>query len=67
MLYGIRDSVTMSFIKISERSFEILYISIAHVMIIFGRKFVLVKGAYIGGTYIWEAYIRDFTVFYRTI
>ena len=62
VLYGIRDSVTMSFIKIGERSFEIFYISIANVLITFGRKFVLVKGAHIRGTYIWEAYIRDFTV-----
>ena len=62
VFYGIRDSVTMSLMKIGERSFENLYISIANVLIIFGRKCVLVsKGAYIRGTYIWEAYIRDFT------
>ena len=36
----------------------IRYLSIANVLIIFGRKCVLVsKGAYIRGTYIWEAYI----------
>ena len=52
----------MSFIKIGERSFEIFYISITNVLITFGRIFVLDKGAHIGGTYIWEAYIRDFTV-----
>ena len=52
----------MSLMKIGERSFENLYISIANVLIIFGRKCVLVsKGAYIRGTYIWEAYLRDFT------
>ena len=62
VFYGIRDSITMSLMKIGERSFEILYISIANVLIIFGRKCVLVsKGAYIRGTYIWEAYLRDFT------
>ena len=50
VLYGIRDSGTMSFMKIGERSFEILHIFIANVQIIFGRKFVLVsKGAYIRG------------------
>ena len=63
VLYGIHHSVTMSLMKIGERSFEILYISIANVLIIFERKCVLVsKGAYIRGTYIEEAYVRDFTV-----
>ena len=62
VFYGIRDSVTMSPMKIGERSFEILYNSISNVLIIFGKKFVLIsKGAYIRGIYIWEAYIRDFT------
>ena len=47
VFYGLRESVTMSLMKIGERSFEILYISIANVLIIFGRKCVLVsKGAY---------------------
>ena len=46
VFYGIRDSVTMFLMKIGERSFENLYISIANVLIIFGRKCVLVsKGA----------------------
>ena len=61
-MYGIRDSVTIFFIKIGERLFEVLDISIAKILIIFERKFVLVKGVYIQGTYIWEAYNRDFTV-----
>ena len=62
VFYGVHDSVTMSPMKIGERSFKILYISIANVLIIFERKCLLVtKGAYIRGTYIWEAYIRDFT------
>ena len=48
-------------VALSMKIGEILHISIPNVLIIFGRKFVLVsKGAYIRGIYIWEAYIRDF-------
>ena len=50
--------IHVSLMEIGEKSFEILYISIANVRIIFRRKYGLVsKGAYILGTYIWEAYL----------